>query len=66
MSTMIRKTRDQLREQRERLLEEVHMSYEELAERASTYNLSLEHLDVWHTIEGIDYLLAGDDCSGQT
>lgn len=38
----------------------VHMSYEELAERAATYSLSLRELDVWHTIEGLDYLLDGD------
>lgn len=36
------------------------MSYEELRERAETYSLSMDQLDVWHTIEGIDYLLAGD------
>lgn len=29
-------------------------------ERAATYSLSLRELDVWHTIEGLDYLLDGD------
>lgn len=38
----------------------VNMSYEELAERAATYSLSMDELDVWHTIEGVDYLLDGD------
>ncbi|MGW1203401.1 hypothetical protein [Streptomyces cyaneofuscatus] len=60
MPTVIHKTRSQLEEQREQLLADVHMSYEELAERASTYSLSLRELDVWHTIEGLDYLLDGD------
>ncbi|MGW5590246.1 hypothetical protein [Streptomyces sp. NPDC003857] len=36
------------------------MSYEELRDRAEVYSLSMDELDVWHTIEGIDYLLDGD------
>lgn len=60
MPTVIHRTRDELLEQRERLLAEVNMSYEELAERAATYALSMDQLDVWHTIEGLDYLLSGD------
>lgn len=58
--TVIHRTRSELVEQRERLLADVHMSYEELAKRAATYSLSLRELDVWHTIEGLDYLLDGD------
>jgi hypothetical protein len=60
MTTMIRTTREQLLRQRAQLLEEIHMSYEQLRERAATYSLSSDELDVWHTIEGIDYLLEGD------
>ncbi|MFE7754110.1 hypothetical protein [Streptomyces sp. NPDC057418] len=60
MPTVIHRTRRQLEEQRERLLADVNMSYEELAERAAMYSLSMEELDVWHTIEGLDYLLEGD------
>lgn len=60
MPTVIHRTRSELEQQRERLLAEVHMSYEELRERAATYSLSLGELDVWHTIEGLDYLLEGD------
>ncbi|MFJ6514482.1 hypothetical protein ACIQMO_16060 [Streptomyces sp. NPDC091406] len=60
MPTVIHKTRSQLEDQREQLLADLHMSYDELAERASTYSLSLRELDVWHTIEGLDYLLEGD------
>ncbi|MFB4421220.1 hypothetical protein C5F59_009000 [Streptomyces sp. QL37] len=60
MPTVIHRTRGQLEEQRERLLAGVNMSYEELAERAAMYSLSMDELDVWHTIEGLDYLLEGD------
>ena len=60
MSTVIHKTPEQLRDQRARLLAEVGMSYEQLRDRAEVYSLSMDELDVWHTIEGIDYLLDGD------
>ncbi|MGC5344076.1 hypothetical protein ACPXCE_27160 [Streptomyces sp. DT24] len=60
MPTVIHRTRSELEAQRERLLADVHMSYDELAERAATYSLSLRELDVWHTIEGLDYLLQGE------
>ena len=60
MSTVIHKTPQQLREQRDRLLAEVGMTYEELRDRAEVYSLSMDESDVWHTIEGIDYLLDGD------
>ncbi|MGW3491960.1 hypothetical protein [Streptomyces sp. NPDC001054] len=60
MPTVIHKTRHEIEAQREELLERVRMSREELAERAATYSLSMTELDVWHTIEGLDYLLQGD------
>lgn len=60
MSTVIHKTPEQLHDQRDSLLAEVRMSYEELRDRAGTYSLSMDELDVWHTIEGIDYLLDGE------
>ncbi|MEV1006414.1 hypothetical protein [Streptomyces sp. NPDC049881] len=60
MTTVIHRTREQLEDQRARLLEEIRMDYEELRDRASTYTLSMHELDVWHTIEDIDYLLEGD------
>ncbi|MFE6716820.1 hypothetical protein ACFVDU_04430 [Streptomyces albidoflavus] len=59
MSTLIRRTAADLLAQRERLLDEVHMTAEELRERAEAYTLSARELAVWHTIEGIDYLLDG-------
>ncbi|MCF3960489.1 hypothetical protein [Streptomyces fuscigenes] len=46
--------------QRQQLLDEQHMTYEELRDRAAVYSLSMEQLMVWHTIEGLDYLLEGD------
>ncbi|RLL70812.1 hypothetical protein [Streptomyces sp. Z26] len=58
--TVIHRTPEQLRAQRQRLLDAVHMTHDQLRERAETYSLSMEELDVWHTIEGIDYLLEGD------
>lgn len=60
MPTVIHRTRVELEEQRSRLLEEVGMSHAELRERAESYTLSMDQLDVWHTVEGIDYLLSGD------
>jgi hypothetical protein len=60
MSKVIHKTADELREQRERLLLEAKMSYAQLQERAATYSLSADELDIWHTIEGIDYVLKSD------
>ncbi|MFD3814979.1 MULTISPECIES: hypothetical protein [Streptomyces] len=60
MPTVIHRTRSELEAQREQLLASVNMSYDELAERAATYSLSMDELDVWHTIEGLDYLLEGD------
>lgn len=60
MPTVIHRTREQLLQQRTHLLDEARMSYDELAERAETYSLSMDELDIWHTIEGLDYLLKGD------
>jgi hypothetical protein len=63
VSTMSRMTREQLLEQRERLLAKVRLTPEELRERAETYSLSADELDVWYELEGIDYLLEGDSDS---
>ncbi|MFB6977724.1 hypothetical protein [Streptomyces scopuliridis] len=60
MPTVIHKTREELEDQRAQLLAEVGMSYEELSARAGVYSLSMDELDVWHTIEGLDYLLDGE------
>ncbi|MFJ1647963.1 hypothetical protein [Streptomyces sp. NPDC088258] len=60
MPTVIHKTRKELEDQRAKLLSEVSMSYDELKSRAAVYSLSMNELMIWHTIEGIDYLLAGE------
>lgn len=60
MPTVIHMTREEALEQRAQLLAEVGMSYEALRDRASVYSLSMRELMVWHTIEGLDYLLEGD------
>lgn len=60
MSPVIHTSREELREQREQLLAGIRMDYEELRDRAENYSLSEAELDVWHSIEGIDYLLDGD------
>jgi hypothetical protein len=60
MSPVIHTTREELQARREELLTETRLSYEELRDRAENYSLSAAELDVWHTIEGIDYLLNGD------
>ncbi|MEU2313121.1 hypothetical protein CWI85_28500 [Streptomyces albidoflavus] len=59
MSTLIRRTPADLLAQRDRLLAEVHMTADELRDRAEVHTLSARELAVWHTIEGIDYLLGG-------
>jgi hypothetical protein len=52
-------TRVELAKQRQRLLAECRLTYGELRDRAAAYTLSPDELDIWHTIEGIDFLLAG-------
>jgi hypothetical protein len=60
MPTVIHKTRSEVEAQRAQLLAEVGMDYEELRDRAAVYSLSMDQLMIWHTIEGLDYLLEGD------
>lgn len=60
MSPVIHTSREELEQQREQMLEQVRLSYDQLRERAETYSLSPDEMDVWHSIEGIDYLLNGD------
>lgn len=60
MPPVIHVTREELEAQRADLLQRVRLSYEELRDRAESYSLSAGELDVWHSIEGIDYLLNGD------
>jgi len=60
LPTVIHRTREELETQRADLLREVGMTYDELAERAAMYTLSMHEMNVWHTIEDIGYLLEGD------
>lgn len=60
MSTVIRMTREEVVQQREDLLRQVGMTYEQLHERAARYQVTMDELLVWDTIEGLDYLLEGD------
>jgi hypothetical protein len=60
LPTLIRKTRQDLEQQRTQLLAETRLSYEELRDRAERFTLSMEELDIWYTIEGIEYLLDGE------
>jgi hypothetical protein len=57
--TVIRKTREELVDQRNRLLEEAGMPAEELQRRAENYTLSMDELMIHETIKGVDYLLDG-------
>jgi hypothetical protein len=60
MSTAIRMNREELRRRRQQLLDEVHMNYDQLRERAAAYTLRAEERVAYETIRSIDYLL-GDD-----
>lgn len=61
MTTVVEQTPEQLREWRARLLDQVRLTEEELAERAETYQLTADELSVWNTLQGIEYLSGGDD-----
>lgn len=58
-STVIHKARQELWNQRRSLLEEANINYKELREHAENYPLCMCELDLWHTVESLDYLLAG-------
>ncbi|MEW2351459.1 hypothetical protein AB0904_27800 [Streptomyces sp. NPDC006684] len=58
--TLIRRTPAQLRAQRAVLLAEAGATYEHLAERAAVWALAPAELDVWRTVEDIDWLLGED------
>ncbi|SOD64011.1 hypothetical protein SAMN06297387_113170 [Streptomyces zhaozhouensis] len=60
MPTVIHMTRTEALRQREELLERAGLSYEQLRERADAYALTMEQLLIWHTIEGLDYLLSDE------
>ena len=54
------KTPAELRAQRAQLITSTGMTEDVLRERAETFQLYPEHLDIWQTVESIDYLLSGE------
>ncbi|KAB8167700.1 hypothetical protein FH609_010690 [Streptomyces sp. 3MP-14] len=58
MPTVIRMTRAEALMRRAELLRETGLSYERLRQQAEVHALTMDQLLVWHTIEGLDYLLA--------
>jgi hypothetical protein len=57
MATAISMNTEELRQRRQELLDEVHMTYEELRERALAYTLRPEERAAYETVRSIDYLL---------
>lgn len=58
---MTEKTPAELQAQRVQLIASTGLTEEVLRERAEAFQLYPEHMDVWRTVEGIDYLLGGED-----
>lgn len=56
---MTEKTPVELQAQRVQLIASTGLTEEVLRERAEAFQLYPEHMDVWRTVEGIDYLLGG-------
>ncbi|MFJ3283327.1 hypothetical protein [Streptomyces halstedii] len=61
---MTEKTPAELQAQRAQLIASTGLTEEVLRERAEAFQLYPEHMDVWRTVEGIDYLLDGAEKSG--
>ncbi|HCA87094.1 MAG TPA: hypothetical protein DEQ61_17415 [Streptomyces sp.] len=61
MTTVVEQTPEELRAWRARLLAEVRMTEDELAERAENYQLTAEESAVWNTLQGIEYLSGAGD-----
>jgi hypothetical protein len=60
MTSVIVKTPEELRRQRADLLDRAGTTYDELRERAESYQLTLEERNIWETLRTIDFLL-GDE-----
>ncbi|MFI8928239.1 hypothetical protein ACIG3E_11260 [Streptomyces sp. NPDC053474] len=61
MPTVVDMTRAEVEQWRSGLLAQTRLSYEELSARAELYQLSADEMDIWSTIQGLDYLLADDE-----
>lgn len=53
-------SREEMLRQRAWLVASTHLTEEVLRQRAEAFQLYPEHMDIWRTVEGIDYLLADD------
>lgn len=60
MTTVHHVTVEELRAERKRLLDLVHMPWEQFEELATAYALSSEERNIYEGIRTIDFLLAGD------
>lgn len=61
LPVVITMTREEAQRQRADLLAQCRLSYEELRDRAAVHQLSMGELMIWHTIQGIDYLLGEEE-----
>jgi hypothetical protein len=59
MATVISRSTEELRQEREHLLGRASLSEQELRSRAETYQLTAEQMDILDAIDNIDYLLNG-------
>lgn len=57
--TLERVTRHDAEEERQRLLQRLGWTEEDLAERAYSYQLTEEELRVWRRVQALDWLLKG-------
>ncbi|WP_052850970.1 hypothetical protein [Streptomyces avicenniae] len=60
MPTVIHLTRQEAEQQRRELLDRAGLTYEELRDQVAVYAVTMDQLMVWHTIEGLDYLLSDE------
>ncbi|UCM90540.1 hypothetical protein [Streptomyces marincola] len=60
MPTVIHLSRAEALAHREALLRRAGLTYEQLRDRAAVYAVTMDQLMVWHTVEGLDYLLSDE------
>ena len=53
--------REDLLKQRAWLIASTHLTEDVLRQRAEAFQLYPEHMDIWRTVEGIDYLLRDEE-----
>jgi hypothetical protein len=59
MATVISRSAQELKQERQHLLRRAGLSERELRDRAETYQLTSEQMDILDAIQNIDYLLNG-------